>query len=134
MEFSKCHISKMYKYSTYNHPHLRWRRQGLGPPFFHFHKVGRALSPRFRGSCVTQDIKKWKLQNPAFHGDIQTYKYYIHIFCLMVALLLYNFNLVIFTDAIFNFILVQSLILINSLIYLHSFDRQKMVCLTEIDT
>ena len=52
----------------------------------------------------------------------------------MVALLLYNFNLEIFTDAIFNFILVQSLILINSLIYLHSFDRQKMVCLTEIDT
>ena len=52
----------------------------------------------------------------------------------MVALLLYNFNLEIFTDAIFNFLFVQSLILINSLIYLYSFDRQKMICLTEIDT
>ena len=52
----------------------------------------------------------------------------------MAAVLLYNFNLEFFTDAIFSFILVQSLILINSLIYLYSFDRQKMICLTEIDT
>ena len=130
MEFSKCHISKMYKYSTYNHPHLWWRRQRLGPPFPPLLLSWRgfiAPAPRFRRPCVTQDIKKCKLQNQTFHGDIQTYKFYLNIFCLMVALLLYNFNLEIFTDAIFNFILVQSLILINSLIYLYSFDRQKII-------